>query len=57
MRPVLAAALALGVAEAMPVTLQSRFMSKVGRQEWLQNHTVVEWSVPTQRAPAAPAIC
>ena len=45
MRAVLAVALALGVVKAMPVTLQSRFMSKVGRQEWLQNHTVVEWSV------------
>ena len=55
MRAVLAAALALGAAEAMPVTLQSRFMSKVGRQEWLQNHTVVEWSVPTQLPPLPPS--
>lgn len=42
-------ALLLGAANALPVTLKSRYMSKVGRQEWLVNHTVVDWE-PSQTA-------
>ena len=37
----------LGGAVALPVTLKSRYMSKVGRQEWLVNHTIVDWE-PSQ---------
>jgi len=36
------AALALA-GDAMPVTLKSRFMSRVGREEWVVNQTVVQW--------------
>lgn len=43
----IALAVLLGAANALPVTLKSRYMSKVGRQEWLVNHTIVEWE-PSQ---------
>ena len=45
----IAFAVLLGAANALPVTLKSRYMSKVGRQEWLVNHTIVDWE-PSQTA-------
>ena len=45
----LALATLVAAGNALPVTLKSRYMSKVGRQEWLVNHTIVDWE-PSQTA-------